>query len=264
MNYRDAATAALLERIPVSNEAKIFCLSLPKTGTTSLHCYLEDAGLRVSGAGPMRELTTRRSANPYERFVRTCIERLQACQAFEDQPWCFFGDVYTGRFPNAKYVILMRSFESWYRSFRFHLADRPETAVTNNHFLGILESNSPERDYRYAYEAHYEHVARTTQGLPSISIHIDQEDNASICERLNVFLGLSVAEFPHELRHERMILSQVRIALDADGSVDRAKAILAKYRSIHGAGPSFFRAKKLVQKAKRNRQSGGPESAFEP
>ena len=54
MNYREFASAFCWRNRRFGNHPRIFCMSLPKGGTTPFHRYLEVAGTRLAGAGPMR------------------------------------------------------------------------------------------------------------------------------------------------------------------------------------------------------------------
>jgi hypothetical protein len=247
MGHLQEASAFLRETLPVSPDQKVFCLSLPKTGTTSLQHYLEAAGLQVAGSGVMRELATRKNVRAWaERLGR--ILQLSRYTGFQDQPWCFFADVYRAKFPNAKFVIFMRPFDDWFKSYRYHLADHPGPKLFATEFLGLSSPNAQEAEWRAAVGAHYARAARLTEGV-SLTIGLD-EPNETKCARLNAFLGLDVARFGHQLAHGRRLIFQVRRALDAD--IGEGRALLERYRAIYGDDASAARAARLLARASQS------------
>ncbi len=254
MSYLEQSKTLLRRRLPVCEARKIFCLSLPKSGTTSFQRYLTAGGLTIAGSGPVYELLKDPPATRVERFCDLLISRLEERDGFQDQPWGFFADVFREKFPNARYVILTRPFASWLKSLRFHILGRPETDVFLREFLGVPGDDAPEEVFREAYDAHYLRCAQATRDAPALTIRIDIEDSPSICAKLNAFLGLSVERFPHEIRHQSQLTYQVRTALGTGRNED-AKAVLAKYRAIHGDDDACARAEKMIAAAVTERRN---------
>jgi hypothetical protein len=245
MTYRESARAILQERLSICEDRKIFCLSLPKSGTTSFQTYLADAGLTVAGSGVTLELIKEPQTTQLERFCEALMQRLRERDGFQDQPWGFFADVYREKFPNARYVILSRTFESWFKSFRFHILGKPTTPIVLREFLGVPSESASEETFRRAYEAHDAFCAAATRGAPSLTIRIDLEDDVSICRKLNDFLGLSGPKFPHLLQHQNLLLFRVRTAL-GEGRRNAAAAVLEQYLAIHGDDKACARAQAMI------------------
>ena len=103
-----------------SGEAKVFCIGLNKTGTTSLEKALEEMGHRF-GDQTAGELLLNKWA---KRNFQPIIDFCHSADAFQDVP---FSLPYTYQaldqaFPNAKFILTVRdSAEAWYESMtRFH------------------------------------------------------------------------------------------------------------------------------------------------
>ncbi len=246
MSYRQRARDVLLERLPVSRARKVFCLSLPKSGTSSFKDYAVAGGLTIAGSGAVHEFLQEPEETQFDRFIEVVTDRLGDRDAFRDQPWGFFADVWREKFPDARHVILRRPFESWFKSLRYHILGKPETTIFLREFLGVPRDDAEEDVFRAAYAAHYAFCAEATAGSAALTIELEEEDDASICGKLNDFLGLSVAEFPHTFKHQNALLYQVRSALKEGRD---ARAIREKYLAIHGEDDASTRAAELIRKA---------------
>ena len=255
MSYLSEAEAHMRGALAPSQDAKIFCLSLPKTGTTSLQAYLEEGGRTVAGSGPMKLIAAPDAEPDVTAFADACVHRFAVADAFQDQPWCFFAATYGEKFPNAKYIIFTRTFEGWHKSFRYHLGDRPQMSVMLREFMGVPSVDAEESVYRSAYEAHYQRAFDLTRGKPVLTLSIDEADSEEICSKLNAFLGLSIERFPHKLRHDKQIVFQVRQALSGEQGMAQAEEFLERYHAIHGRDDAAARAAKLIKKARAERPS---------
>lgn len=135
---------------------KIFCLGLPKTGTTSLHAALECLGYDVKGQtkSVLREIRNGR----YESFWWH-IERYDA---FEGFPWSIMAGRLFERFgAGARYILTVRrSPDAWLTSIRRHMLSRdpfaqlsqPPTPIGRRYPIGF------QAEYLDYYKRHNDSV----------------------------------------------------------------------------------------------------------
>lgn len=101
---------------------RVFCLSLQRSGTTSVGDWLEAHGFRRAGWRVSSRLGWTRSwlAGDHESIF-ACDEFLDS-RAFEDDPWWCpgFYRVLAGRFPAAKFILLTRDPADWFESLCHH------------------------------------------------------------------------------------------------------------------------------------------------
>ncbi len=104
------------------NQSKIFCLSMQRTGTTSVGQFFRDHGFKVAGYSYERsmEWSESRFIGDYETIFNT--NGFNKFQVFEDNPW-WEGDFYRflfHRFPNSKFILFKRNSDKWYDSLMSH------------------------------------------------------------------------------------------------------------------------------------------------
>jgi len=103
-----------------SNKAKVFCIGLNKTGTTSMAKTLNDLGYIV-GSQRLAELLLDDWGN---RDFRSLINYCYTAQAFQDIPFSlpYSFQALDGYFPNSKFILTIRdNSEQWYNSLtQFH------------------------------------------------------------------------------------------------------------------------------------------------
>ncbi len=103
-----------------SNKAKVFCIGLNKTGTTSMAKTLNDLGFIV-GSQRLAELLLDDWGN---RDFRSLINYCYTAQAFQDIPFSlpYSFQALDGYFPNSKFILTVRdNSEQWYNSLtQFH------------------------------------------------------------------------------------------------------------------------------------------------
>ena len=101
---------------------KIFCISMQRSGTTSVGKFFRDHGFRWSGWPDDKKNGWSRSRRDgdYEKIFRSLDFR--ASNAFEDSPWWSpeFYKVLYHRFPKAKFILLERDSDAWYKSMCSH------------------------------------------------------------------------------------------------------------------------------------------------
>ncbi len=101
---------------------RVFCLSIQRTGTTSVGRFFRDFG--YSWAGWPTDCENAWS----EAWYRGDYERIfsspdfRSANAFEDSPWFFpeFYKILYHRFPNSRFILLTRNPDAWFQSMLSH------------------------------------------------------------------------------------------------------------------------------------------------
>lgn len=104
------------------NGSKVFCLSMQRTGTTSVGRFFRDFGFRWAGwpADERNHWSVSWYEGDYERIFSS--HDFKTANAFEDSPW-FLPDFYKAlfhRFPTARFVLFTRDPDSWFKSMLKH------------------------------------------------------------------------------------------------------------------------------------------------
>lgn len=113
-----------LRRFKIYTRSRIFCISMQKTGTTSVGDFFEYFGYPVARWHDSDRLSWSNLwfEGNFEKIFSS-IE-FQSFQVFEDNPWWFpeFYKVLYHRFPNAKFILFTRDPDEWFRSMKasFH------------------------------------------------------------------------------------------------------------------------------------------------
>jgi len=105
-----------------SSEEKIFCISIQRTGTTSVGKFFRDFGFKWAGWEASRKNGWGLSwyDGDYEKIFSSFFFR--AANAFEDSPWFMpgFYKVLYHRFPNVKFILFKRDPDAWFQSILNH------------------------------------------------------------------------------------------------------------------------------------------------
>lgn len=209
----------------LENEPKVFCLSMQRTGTTSVGKFLRDFGYRWAG-WPLSVLNNWSSAwyeGDYESIFRSTDFRV--ANAFEDDPWWFpgFYEVLHQRFPQSKFILFERDPDAWFKSMVRHSGGnilgrtRTHCRVYNReeeyHQLlqrddfderleNTLGSTRPKAMKLIGHDEHYKTVYRNynqaiktyfQQHAPE-ALHVDRLENPAKWQNLGNFLGFSVPD----------------------------------------------------------------------
>jgi hypothetical protein len=105
---------------------KVFCLSMQRSGTTSVGDWLEAHGLRRAGSPTSVRLGWTRLwlAGKYEEIFAS--QAFCEAEVLEDDPWWCpdFYRVVAERFPETKFILLERAPEAWFESMCHHSGGR--------------------------------------------------------------------------------------------------------------------------------------------
>lgn len=101
---------------------RVFCLSMQRTGTTSVGKFFRDFGYAWAGwpADERNDWSAAWYRGDFEAILSSADFR--AANAFEDSPW-FVPDFYKvlfHRFPRARFVLLTRDPDAWFGSMLRH------------------------------------------------------------------------------------------------------------------------------------------------
>jgi hypothetical protein len=175
---------------------KVFCIGFHKTGTTSLGVALAILGYHVTGPDGVND-------PEIEKNVHAMTAELsRRFDAFQDNPWPVVYKEMDQAHPGSKFVLSMRSSESWIRSIVGHFG-RAETPM-RRWIYGAGDPIGNEQTYVRRYEAHNAEVRAYFAQRPNDLLMMDLTAGdgwAKLC----AFLGRTAPAlpFPHEMSAER-------------------------------------------------------------
>ena len=206
-----------------SDTEKTFCISMQRTGTSSVGRFFRDFGLRWAGwpSDARNGWTSAWYDGDFERIFSS--PEFVAANAFEDSPWWMpdFYKVLYHRFPGARFILLTRDPESWFRSMVAHsdghvigdnrihskiyrreleffrllerdpLADDEELPYDSPHRMKLLDM---EEHYRSIYELHATEVIDFFRRRSPESLFTGRLEDSAVWQALGAFLGFEVPE----------------------------------------------------------------------
>ena len=191
---------------------KVFCLSMQRSGTTSVGDWLESHGLIRSGSptssrlGWSRHWFNGQLNNMYDDRV------FQKSEILEDDPF-WFPKIYielAERFPNAKFILLERDPDSWFASMCRHsngknpgwsdiharvfnredelytVLEKTQQAPDSQNLLSITKL---KEHYINIYQQHTESVLKYFSNKPGRLLY-DNLNNKKSFDNILTFLGL--------------------------------------------------------------------------
>ena len=171
---------------------KVFCIGFHKTGTTSLEKALELLGYRVTGPNGTKD------PDIAAKVHDMADELVAKYDAFQDNPWPVLYREMDEKYPGSKFILTMRSPESWILSQvrDFGLRETPMRRWIYGDDAGCPEGN--EDVYVERYERHNREVLEYFEGRPDSLLVLDLPKGDGWPE-LCAFLGEPVPDkpFPH-------------------------------------------------------------------
>lgn len=141
------------------SKAKVFCVGVSKTGTTSFGECMRMLGYRhLGGFNPSVAML-------YIKNDIVALDRLvDAHDSFDDWPWPGLFPRYARKYPDAKFVLTLRkSPETWLRSYKnhceTHLFHWPGFERFNRAFFGAAFPHGREAEHLRAYLGHAQFVS---------------------------------------------------------------------------------------------------------
>jgi hypothetical protein len=176
----------------VRQRPKVMGIGFHKTGTTSLRVALEQLGYTVTG--PDWTDNPRIGTEVYGLARR----RLEEVDAVQDNPWPILFREIDGWYPDARFVLTIRSTDSWIRSTVNYFGTR--TTPMRQWIYGP-EAGCPqghEDVYVRRYEQHNRDVLAYFRDRPGDLLVMDLTRGDG-WDKLCAFLGVAVPDtaFPH-------------------------------------------------------------------
>lgn len=196
------------------HKERIFCVSMQRSGTTSVGDWLEAHGLSRAGSPTARQHGWTRLWLEGNVDAIFASEAFANAEVFEDDPWWCpdFYRVVAERYPEAKFILLERDPDDWFDSMCHHsggknpgwsdihariygrepelqqlLADQPNLQADAWGLLSIVE----HRDhYTRLYRQHGDAVRAFFQATPQ-RLFQGRLDDPTVFSRLRDFVGLA-------------------------------------------------------------------------
>jgi len=173
-------------------KTKVFCIGFHKTGTTSLEVALKTLGYRVTGPNGTKD------PDIAARVHDMADELVARFDAFQDNPWPVLYRDLDRKYPGSKFILTMRSPESWIASQvrDFGLTETPMRKWIYGDHAGCPEGN--EDVYLERYTRHNREVLEYFRDRPDDLLVLDLPGGDGWPE-LCAFLGHPVPDqpFPH-------------------------------------------------------------------
>jgi hypothetical protein len=169
---------------------KVFCIGFHKTGTTSLAVALKALGYRVTGPNGVRDPDIRRNALP---MATALVDRFDA---FRDNPWPLLYREMDLAYPGSKFILTLRSSDSWIRSQVRHFGEG--STPMREWIYGVGHPKGNEQTYVQVFERHTADVLAWFSERPSDLLVMDLAAGDG-WQRLCPFLGKEAPDiaFPH-------------------------------------------------------------------
>jgi len=172
------------------NNAKIFCIGFHKTGTTTLAVALTELGYNVTGPNGINDSNISVNALPM------AFDLVKRYDAFQDNPWpVIFKDV-DAKFPGSKFILTVRTSESWIKSQVAHFGTRTTPMREWIYGVGCPEGN--EAVYLDRYNNHNKEVMEYFNDRPDDLLAMDLRHGDG-WDEICAFLGKEIPDtpFPH-------------------------------------------------------------------
>jgi len=134
--------------------AKVFCIGLQKTGTSSIRDALRQLGYNVTGVYgyglSFKELQA--------TYVEEGLKIARQVDAVEDMPWPNLYAELDREFPGSKFILTQRDTDRWYGSICSHFGDHPHPMQQLTYGEDAPEPVNHEARYREVYEKHNQAV----------------------------------------------------------------------------------------------------------
>jgi hypothetical protein len=137
-------------------KTKVFGIGFHKTGTTSLAKALTILGYHVTGPNGV--------GNPnIAKVVRAmAFDLVERFDAFQDNPWPLLYRELDDRFPGSKFVLTIRSADTWINSLVNHFGE--EDTPMRKWIYGVGHPRGNEAIYLDRYERHNREVVEHFNG----------------------------------------------------------------------------------------------------
>lgn len=210
----------LKKRLKWKGNSRIFCISMQKTGTTSVGDFFYHFGYPTARwADSWRNQWTKSWYDgDFEAIFKS--NDFKSFQVFEDDPWWMpdFYKVLYHRFPNSKFVLFTRDSDAWFKSMKSHSSGktlgntkrhcktfRREVEFYEKVDNNLINPTKTERDNLLpleGFDQHYKNIYEIRnreiieffeENNPSRFIHCRLEDSNK-WQKLGNFFNINVPE----------------------------------------------------------------------
>lgn len=182
-------------------QRKVFCVSFHKSGTTSLHRFLVDAGLTSRHYPRDHEgMMLRSRCKPTmggAEILDILKPILDKYDCHSDAPWPGLMPEILQRYPNAQIILLTRDPEEWWRSLARHWRLQFVPCALSNfeqiQYRGYLGRKRviSLTDREVVMQAYKTHIHRVRQLVPPGQLFEATLNDPALGEKLSRFLGLA-------------------------------------------------------------------------
>lgn len=169
---------------------KVFCIGFHKTGTTSLAIALKILGYKVTGPNGVHDYDIEKNVLP---MAYRLVEQFDA---FQDNPWPIIYKELDKKYPDSKFILLLRDEDSWIESQVKHFGQKETPMRKWLYGVGCPKGN--EDIYLKRFREHNKNVIQYFQDRPQdlLVMNLAQGDG---WEKLCPFLETDVPDttFPH-------------------------------------------------------------------
>ena len=201
-----------------SPNGKFFGIGFHRTGTRSLNHYFERLGLRsihwVMKVDKVRyESLVIPHLNDRTQVVEVLAPVIEQYDAFTDVPFPGLYSELDQKYPNSRFILVTRNFETWWPSLKVHWKLGKKHFRALDPFECIQYNRHSDRDMRFVTLEDREHLRALLQkhtksvqqyfaGRPESLLEVKLED-PGIASKISAFLGRpSEAAFPHLAKRE--------------------------------------------------------------
>jgi hypothetical protein len=205
--------------VQIGANTKIFCVSVQRTGTTSVGEFFKHFGYKVStwNVSYPNKWSYNWYNGDYERIFSS--KDFKSHQVFEDDPWWLpgFYKVLYHRFPDSKFVLFTRDSQSWFESmkkhsggktlgntrrhckvylrekeFYHHLDNTPGFNPAESEVDNLLGLEGMDEHYKMIYDLHNRQVVEFFEKFSPKSLFVGKLEDPEKWQKMGNFFGLPV------------------------------------------------------------------------
>jgi hypothetical protein len=214
---------ALLQSKHHGKADKVFCLSMQRTGTTSVGRFFRDFDFRWAGwpADEKNDWSGSWFEGDYEAIFSSLDFRRS--NAFEDSPWFLpgFYKILFHRFPQAKFILFTRDPDAWFQSMVKHSGGNilgrsrihckiyrreleyfellqsgkiDEESENQIHSEKVMKLAGHGEHYKDIYRLHNLEVQDFFRRRAPAALHVGSLEDPDMWQKLGKFLGVEVPD----------------------------------------------------------------------
>ena len=180
---------------------KIFGIGFQKTGTSSLGIALDILGYNVCGYNPFRPYANSKDLSS-EILLEKCYQLAENHDAFKDTPWPIFYQELDQKYPNSKFILVVRNTSSWIDSTVRDFGEYPN--AIHQLIYGVSYPKTNESVWIERYEQHNQEVIDYFQNRSDDFLVLNLSQSELFWEKICTFLDLEIPNQPWPRANTRM------------------------------------------------------------